>query len=150
MKRGETRPAALYELAPGVHDRLSRAYMPFASHLVRTLTDRLSEPELDAIMREVGNQLALEWPRPQGSPDERVATAAALLEELGAPNEVVRQDDTYRIRGYGCLLAAAVHGQPHVCRAVEALIGAVLDTPVRECCHRGKHPRCCFTIDAGK
>ena len=147
MRRGGTRPAALYELAPGVDDALSRAYMPFASHLVRTLTDRLPEPQLDSIMREVGSRLAVEWTRPRGTTAERVAAASALLDELGAPNEVQHGQDVYRIRGFGCLLAAAVQGQPHVCRAVEALVAALTDAPVRECCDRGERPQCCFLID---
>jgi predicted ArsR family transcriptional regulator len=146
-RRGGTRPSAIYELAPGVDDALSRAYMPFASHLVRTLTDTLPERQLDDIMRVVGNRLSAEWPRPHGTVPERVERASALLQELGAPNEVRRQNGTLEIHGFGCLLAAAVHGKPHVCRAMEALLGAFIGEPVRECCDRGERPRCCFSIE---
>ena len=55
---------------------------------------------------------------------------------------------TLRIRGVGCLLAAAVQDRPHVCRAMEALLTTLLATPVRECCDRGERPRCCFAIEA--
>jgi predicted ArsR family transcriptional regulator len=146
-RRGGTRPAAVYELAPGVDDALSRAYMPFASHLVRTLSETLSERQLDDIMRVVGHRLSAEWPRPHGTVPERVESASALLQELGAPNEVRRRNGTLEIHGFGCLLAAAVHGKPHVCRAMEALLGAVIGEPVRECCDRGERPRCCFSIE---
>lgn len=148
-RRGETKPAVVYELAPGVDDALSRAYMPFASHLVLALTERFPESELDEIMRDVGDRLAGEWPRPRGSLTERVETASALLTELGAPNEVAREGDVLRIRGFGCLLAAAVHERPHVCRAMEALLTTLLAAPVRECCDRRERPRCCFAIEAG-
>ena len=146
-RRGGTRPSAVYVLAPGVDDALSRAYMPFASHLVRTLTESLPEPQLDEIMRETGLRLSSEWPRPHGTLTERVESASALLQELGAPNEVRRTNGTLEIRGFGCLLAAAVHGKPHVCRAMEALLGALLGSAVRECCDRGERPRCCFSIE---
>jgi len=146
-RRGGTRPSAVYVLAPGVDDALSRAYMPFASHLVRTLSDSLPEPQLDEIMRAVGRRLSTEWPRPHGTLTQRVESASALLQELGAPNEVRRSNGTLEIRGFGCLLAAAVHGKPHVCRAMEALLGALLDTAVRECCDRDERPRCCFSIE---
>lgn len=146
VRRGETRPSATYELAPGVDDALSRAYMPFASHLVRTLSERFPEQELDDIMRDVGRRLATDWPRPRGTPMQRVESASALLQELGAPNEVERMNGTVRIRGFGCLLAAAVQGRPQVCRAMEALLGEFLETPVRECCERGERPRCCFKV----
>ena len=148
-RRGETRPSAVYELAPGVDDALSRAYMPFASHLVRSLSERFPEHELDEIMRDVGRRLATEWPRTHGTVAERVESASALLQELGAPNEVEQVDGAVRIRGFGCLLAAAVQGRPQVCRAMEALLAEFLATPVRECCERGERPRCCFEIVAG-
>ena len=148
VRRGGTRPSAIYELAPGVNDALSRAYMPFASHLVRSLSERLSERELDVVMRDVGRRLSTEWPRARGTIAERVESASALLQELGAPNEVERDNGTLRIRGFSCLLAAAIQGKPHVCRAMETLLAEFLDAPVRECCERGARPRCCFEIAA--
>jgi predicted ArsR family transcriptional regulator len=147
VRRGGTKPAVVYELAPGADDALSRAYLPFASHLVRALTERLPEPELDAIMRDVGGRLAAEWPRPRGTLGERVESASALLTELGAPNEVEQDAAGWRIRGFGCLLAAAVHERPHVCRAMETLVTTLVNVPVRECCDRRERPRCCFEIE---
>ena len=147
MRQGGTRPAALYELAPGIDDVLSRAYTPFAAQLVRTLADTLSEPKLDAIMRDVGRGLASQWPRARGSLKQRVERASALLQELGAPNEIEQARTSFRIRGFGCLLAAAVQGQPHVCHAMETLLGTLTNAQVTECCERGERPRCCFTIE---
>lgn len=147
VRHGETKPAALYELAPGIDDVLSRAYTPFATQLVRTLADTLSEPKLDAIMREVGRGLAGQWPRARGSLKQRVERASALLQELGAPNDIEQVRTSFRIRGFGCLLAAAVQGQPHVCHAMETLLGTLTDAQVTECCDRGERPRCCFMIE---
>lgn len=146
MRRGGTRPSAVYELTPEVDDVLSRAYTPFASHLVRVLSDRLPQAEMDSVMRAVGQRLAREWPQPGGSLIARIEGAAVLLQELGAPNEIERENGTVRIRGFGCLLAAAVQGQPHVCRAMESLLEALIGAPVRECCDRGERPRCCFIV----
>jgi predicted ArsR family transcriptional regulator len=148
-RRGDTRPAVVYELAPNVDDVLSHAYMPFASHLVRVLGERVPERELDDVMREVGRRLAKERSRPAGSLTDRVDAASALLQELGAPNEVERVDGTARIRGFGCLLAAAVQGRPQVCHAMESLLEEFIGAPVRECCDRGERPRCCFEILEG-
>lgn len=151
QRRGATRPSTVYELAPGVEDALSRAYMPFASHLVRTLGDRLPDQELIDVMREVGRRLASDVPRSAGSLPQRVEAASALLQELGAPNEVELTPELLRIRGFGCVLAAAVNGQPRVCQAMESLLEQVIDAPVRSCCDRTAQPRCCFevTIKAG-
>lgn len=146
LQRGDTRPSMVYELASGVEDALSHAYMPFASHLVRALGERLSDAELEALMHEVGRRLGGEWPRTRGSLRERIEAASALLQELGAPNEIEASADVVRIRGMNCLLAAAVHGQPHVCHAMESLLEELIETPVRECCDRRDRPRCCFEI----
>ena len=146
LRRGGTRPAVVYELAAGVDDALSRAYMPFASHLVRALGVRLSDRELGDVMRDVGRRLATEWPAKPGSLMQRVEAASALLQELGAPNEIERSNGTVRSQGFGCLLAAAVNGQPHVCRAMESLLEELIETPVHSCCDRGEHPRCCFEV----
>jgi len=50
------------------------------------------------------------------------------------------------IRGYGCLLAEAIHGRREVCRAMESFLAELVEAPVNECCQRGERPRCCFEI----
>ncbi|MEJ7812266.1 MAG: helix-turn-helix domain-containing protein [Gemmatimonadaceae bacterium] len=147
-RRSGTRPAVVYELVPEAEAGLSRAYIPFVAQLVRVLQERLLPAELDDVMRSVGRGLAAEWPRIGGSLAKRVEGASALLEELGAPNEAERLDGGFVIRGYStCMLAQAVHGAPEVCRAMESLLGELLDVPVRQCCARNdERPRCCFEI----
>jgi DeoR family transcriptional regulator, suf operon transcriptional repressor len=146
MQRGGTRPAVLYELAPGVNEALSRAYVPFLTHVLRELGVGQSQGELEEFMRRVGRRLAGEWTRPRGSVRERVEAASALLKTLGGPNEIETSDGTLTIRGFGCLLHAAVAEQPAVCRAMESLLQELLEVPVTECCERGERPRCCFAI----
>lgn len=148
LRRSGTRPAVIHELVPEAEAHLSSAYIPFVAHLVRVLQERLPPAELDDVMRTVGRGLAAEWPRIHGSLAKRVEGASVLLEGLGAPNEVERLDGGFAIRGYGsCMLAQAVHGAPDVCRAMESLLGELVDVPVRECCVRGEaRPRCCFEI----
>lgn len=146
-RRGSTRPAVIYELAPEAEAGFSRAYIPFVAQLVRVLQERLRPEELDDVMRTVGRSLAGDWPRVAGTLAKRVEGASALLQELGAPNDVERLDGGFVIRGYSCMLAQAVHGRPEVCRGVESLLVELLDAPVRECCDRsGVRPRCCFEI----
>src|SRR5919199_5317069 len=149
-RQSATRPAVIYELVPEAEAGFSRAYIPFVAQLVRVLQARLRPSELDDIMRAAGRGLAAHWPRVHGELGQRVEGAAALLEELGAPNEVERLDDGFVIRGYGsCMLAQAVHGRPEVCRAVESLVAELVEVPVRECCDRTPGPpHCCFEIGA--
>ena len=147
-RQSATRPAVVYELVPEAEAGFSKAYIPFVAQLVRVLQARLRPEELDEIMRAAGRGLATDWPRVHGDVPQRVEGAAALLEELGAPNEVERLDGGFVIRGYGsCMLAQAVHGRPEVCRAVESLIAELVEAPVHECCERAPGPpHCCFEI----
>lgn len=148
-RRSSTRPAVVYGLVPEAEAIFSRAYVPFVAHLVRVLQDRLDQKELDEVMRMVGHGLASDWPRAHGDLSQRVGAAAALLEELGAVNEIERQNGGFVIRGYGCLLSQAVHRRPEVCRAMESLLTQLVEAPVRECCKRdGERPQCCFEIAA--
>jgi predicted ArsR family transcriptional regulator len=146
LQRGTSRPAVMYEVGPQAEAVFSKAYIPFVAHLVRVLRERVREGELDEIMHLVGRSLASEWPPLRGDFPTRVAAASALLEDLGALNQVEKQNGGFVIRGRSCLLAAAIHGRPEVCRAIESLLGELLQVPVRECCERGERPRCCFEI----
>lgn len=141
-----TRPAVVYELVPRADAVLSRAYVPFVAQLLRVLGERMSRAKLDEVMRTVGRELAAEQPRLRGDLRRRVTGAAEFLEGLGALIEVEEQNGGFVLRGHGCLLAEAVHGRPEVCRAMESLLAELLDEPVRECCDRREHPRCCFAI----
>ena len=144
---GPSRPTVLYELAPRADSALSQAYVPFVAHLLRALGERMSSDELHGLMHTVGLSLAAEQPRLRGRLPQRVEAARGLLADLGALTEVEPVDHGFIIRGYGCLLAEAVHGRPEVCRAVESLLAELLQVRVEECCERGERPRCCFRID---
>jgi len=145
-QRGISRPAVVYEVVPEAEAMFSRAYIPFVAHLLNVLRERLSQAELDEIMHLVGRRFAAEWPRLQGDLPQRIEAASALLEDLGALNTIEKPNGGFVVRGHGCLLAAAVHGRPEVCRAIESLLAELLDVPVRECCERGARPRCCFEV----
>jgi DeoR family transcriptional regulator, suf operon transcriptional repressor len=148
MQPSASRPAVLYALAADAEAQFSRAYIPFVAQLVRVLGERLPQSELDELMHVVGHRLAADLPRLRGDITTRVEAASALLEELGGANEVQRVNGTFVIRGHGCLLAAAIHGRPEVCRAMESLLSELVEAPVHECCERGERPRCCFEIAA--
>jgi predicted ArsR family transcriptional regulator len=145
-QRGVSRPAVVYEVVPEAEAIFSRAYIPFVAHLLSVLRERVPPAELDEIMHLVGRRFASEWPPLRGDLPHRVEAAAALLEDLGALNTIEKLNGGLVIRGHACLLSAAVHGRPEVCRAIESLLAELIDAPVRECCERGERPRCCFEI----
>jgi predicted ArsR family transcriptional regulator len=144
--RGATRPAAVYDVRASAESTLSRAYVPFAAHLTRVLAERLPERQLGVIMRDVGRRLASAFPRPQGTLRERTLAASLVLQDLGAPNEVVGRGQLLTIRSAGCVLSEAINGRPEVCQAMASFLGELLGADVRQRCDRGERPRCCFEI----
>lgn len=148
-RAGTTRRFTVYRLTTQAEQLLSRAYIPFLTELVRSLTQR--QPEASAeLMRDVGvafaHSLALKGPR--GQPIEaRLAAASELLNvELGAVTSVVQIDGEFRIQGSGCPLAAITDKHPGACLAIASMLQELLDTHVTECCERAGKPRCCFRI----
>ncbi len=146
LRKGAGRPAVIYEVVANADVIFSRAYVPFVANLMQVLQERLPQEELDRVMHAVGRRLASEWPPLSGDLRSRLKAASMLLEELGALNEVEESDGEFVIRGYGCLLSAAVHGRREVCRSMETLLSELLAVPVHECCVREERPRCCFQI----
>lgn len=52
----------------------------------------------------------------------------------------------FRIRGYGCPLAAATLRHPEACNAVESLLSDFAGVPVAMCCDSEDRLRRCFEI----
>jgi predicted ArsR family transcriptional regulator len=150
MARGTNRPAAIYELAPGVDELMCAAYVPFVATLLRTMGDNLDAERVASLMHSVGRGLAASYESPSGTLPERAQRASDLLNEIGALTEVEAGPNALRIRGYDCPLAAAAQGSPGVCRAMESFVSELVRAPVRECCDRANRPRCCFEIQRGQ
>jgi predicted ArsR family transcriptional regulator len=145
---GAGKPATLYELHPDAEPLFSRAYAPVLRAMLDVIAERLPEAQAEALMRDVGRQLAAELGRDvTGDLHARVHAAAALLGALGGEAYVEKGDDTLQLRGYGCPLSAAVTPRAEICRAVEALLSEVIGVTVREDCDRGERPRCCFHVE---
>lgn len=150
LRPGVSRPTVIYELVPRAESALSSAYIPFLAHLLKALGERMSDEDLADVMRAAGRSLSAEWPPLRGDLEQRVSGATALLDGLGAMNDVEKGDDGFVIRGHGCILAEAVHGRPEVCRAMESLLTELIGVNVEQCCERSERPRCCFRIHAGE
>ena len=139
------KPAFAYEIAPDAEARLSRAYIPVLTELVRVLERRLGPDELEVVLREVGRGLGASH-RPTGDLRARASAAAAVLTELGGVVDVHETGGAITLRALSCPLADAVRAHPATCRAAESLVAELVGGPVRERCDRGERPRCCFEL----
>ncbi|MEP6495222.1 MAG: ArsR family transcriptional regulator [bacterium] len=144
---GAGKPAVVYELHPDAETLFSNAYVPVLRTLVDVMVSQLSPEQTDAVLRQVGDQLAKgAGGKAKGDLNARVRAAAAVLTSLGGDVDVVEEDGTLRIRGSGCPLAATVADHPQVCCAVETLVAGVTGAAVQSQCQHGARPRCCFAI----
>ena len=65
------KPATVYEITVDAESGFSRVYAPVLGVLVETLSERLSERELEAVLRETGRRLAELQPRTDGNLDRK-------------------------------------------------------------------------------
>jgi predicted ArsR family transcriptional regulator len=145
-KRGPTKPSHVYRLTRAAQLRMSRIYIPMLTQLLHVLSRRLSGPEFDAVMREVGRELLAGRARPSGSLGERVAAASTLFNEFGGLTTVEETADRFLIRSHGCPLAATTEQHPEACNAVESLFREFIGERVDHCCGRDDRFRCCFEV----
>lgn len=147
VRRGAGKPSYAYGLTAEFEPTLSRAYVPLLLQLLRELQHRMTEAELTDLLAEVGRRWAAELPPAGGSARDRAEQVAALFERLGGATEVDDSDGRVAVRGFGCPLGLAVHEQPRVCAAVEAMLMRVAGMEVQEQCDRGSAtPSCRFVI----
>jgi predicted ArsR family transcriptional regulator len=111
------------------------------------LKNRLSPPEIEAVLREVGRAVAADASgKSNDNFETRVQNALKVLEAIGGSAEVEKHGDKIVIRGNGCPLAAAVTVHPEVCHLAETLVSEVVKAPVTERCDREGRPSCRFEI----
>lgn len=145
-RRTGSKPASIYELAPGAEQLFPKAYGSVLRLLLGVLAERMSSEEVAATMREVGHQFAARWSMPTGNLYARLQAAIKVLKELGGMAELEARGEHYCIHGYSCPLAAAVPGHPEVCCLTEALLTELVGVPLQAQCDCGQTPRCCFVI----
>ena len=151
QRRGEGKPAQLYELTSQGERLFPKAYGPVLRELLDVLGERVSREEMRGVLREVGRRVAADNPAlspRHGDIRARVERAASLLSELGGLAEVEPTEHGLRIRGYSCPLAALLPGHPEACELATSLVAQATGLPVNECCDKAEPPHCCFEIDA--
>jgi predicted ArsR family transcriptional regulator len=147
LRRGPRKPHFTYVLTDEADRLFPKAYDALLNQLIAVLKTRLSPPEIEDALREVGRSMAATAPAGQnGNLETRVQSALKVLEAIGGAAEVVKHEDKLVIQSSGCPLAAAVAVHPEVCQLAESLVGEIVKAPVEEQCDRTGRPKCRFEI----
>lgn len=143
------KPARRYRLVAAAEELYPKAYAFVLVELLRTLEAREGREAVVALLREVGGRAAPASASGDEALGSRVASAAAVLRELGGEVEVERAGDGWCIRGHGCPLSAAVREYADVCELAASLVEQVTGRPVTGCCQHGERPKCGFLVAGG-
>ena len=145
LRRGPRKPHFTYILTDEADKLFPKAYDALLNQLITVLKTRLSPPEIESTLREVGRAMAANVPAGQNL-ESRVQNALKVLEAIGGAAAVVKHEDKFVIEGSGCPLAAAVTVHPEVCQLAESLVAEIVKAPVHEYCDRDGRPKCRFEI----
>jgi len=147
LRRGERRPALVYELTSEAEQLFPKAYAPALRSLLEVIADRGPTADLQAIAREAGRRLGAGKQVAAGDMRARLGAAAHVLSGLGGLTEVDGTGDgRLELRGYACPFGELVTPHPELCSLAESLVAEVSGIAVRETCIRaeGEPPRCRF------
>lgn len=148
LRRGPRKPHFTYVLTEQADRLFPKAYDALLNQLIGVLKTRLTPPEIEGVLREVGRALAANAPAGKSANlESRVQSALKVLEAIGGAAEVVKHEDKLVIQASGCPLDAAVKVHPEVCRLAESLVAEIVKAPVHEKCDRSGRPKCRFEID---
>ena len=148
VRRGSSKPASVYALAPAAEQMFPKAYDPVLQQLLDIIDERVPPDEVETLLREVGRRMAAQWKSPRGELRVRLGAAVEVFNELGGMAELETCDGHFCIRSYSCPLSAVVPGHPAVCCLSEALLTELSGVPVEQHCDTGETPRCCFTVQS--
>ena len=144
---GVSKPSAVYSITLEGQVQFSTIYVPLLIHFLRTTERESSERELISFMRDTGKSLATRYPKPAGTPRERVNAAARLIGGFGGLPTVRVRNGALVIESLSCPLAALTSENAAACRILEGFIGEYVGSKAHMCCIREPSPSCCFEIE---
>ena len=148
VRRGPRKPHFTYSLTPEAERLFPKAYDDLLNQLIVVLKGRLSDEDLEGVLREVGRGMAADVSVAGDDLQSRVQAALKALENLGGAALAEQEGEKTVIRSGACPLAEAVSIHPEVCLLAESLIAVIVKAPVSEHCDRDGAPRCRFEIEA--
>jgi len=104
VREGVGRPYYVYSLTPQAHNLFHKDYGDLATVLLQEVATGQGPDAFQDVLRRVSDRLAARYQGQVGgyALAERLQAWAALLDERGVPVEIVRTEQGYLLREYGC------------------------------------------------
>ena len=142
---GFRKPHYSYELTVAAEQLFPKVYGPLLKRILAALKQRFGSDRVTAVLRNVGRAIvASRHVRRDAKLDERLQQVMKLFVEFGGKARVERSDGSVVVHGTTCPLAAITGDHTEVCQMMQTMVSAIMGVPVRERCHRGAVPKCCF------
>ena len=143
------RPQVLYALAERAHAQLPKQYEALAEQLLEEIVRALGEKETRVLMRRVGRRLAETVPplRRSARIETRLNRAADFLSARGYLARWEKSDDALTLCVCNCPYRGVALMHRQVCEMDIALIGALVDLPIRMSrCIANQDAQCAFVV----
>jgi predicted ArsR family transcriptional regulator len=143
------RPQRLYALADAALERLPKKYSTLAVQILDEVDDTLGSKETRALLRRTGRRAAAAAPplRPGSGVQARMNRAAKFLSERGYLARWEQTQGELRLNVCNCPYRQVAQAHRQVCDMDHAMIGALLDAPIKMThCIAHRDGQCRFVI----
>src|SRR5512143_983021 len=143
------RPQMVYALAEGAYERLPNQYNQLAGRLIDEIEATLGPKEARALLRRAGRRAAEAAPvaRRGARLESRLNRAGKFLSARGYVATCVKTDEGPSLVVCNCPYRHVAQTHRQVCDLDRAMIGALLDAPVKMThCIANQDPQCRFVL----
>jgi predicted ArsR family transcriptional regulator len=143
------RPQRIYALAEGAYAHLPNQYDQLAGNLIDEIEDTLGPKEARALLRRAGRRAAEEAPgtRRRTRLESRLHQTSRFLSARGYVATCVKTDEGPSLVVCNCPYRHVAQTHRQVCDLDRAMIGALLDAPVKMThCIANQDPQCRFVL----
>lgn len=143
------RPQVRYALAESAHERLPKKYPMLAVQLLDEISESLGAKQARAMLRRAGRRAAAAAPplHTGAGSQARAQRAAKFLSERGYMPRWEKSNDDWLLNVCNCPYRQVAQEHREVCDMDIAMIGALLDAPLKmTCCIARQDRQCQFVV----
>jgi predicted ArsR family transcriptional regulator len=149
LRRGTRKPYFTYELTPEAEHLFPKAYSLVLNQLLSVLQSRVKRATLEAVLRDVGRQLAATR-QSKGDFKRRLDDAVVAFGELGGLADVEKKNGHVTIRGRRCPLSTISVNHPEICLMAESLLTELIGVRVTQACKTTEPVECVFAVNTAR